>query len=66
MSVIFVEFASKDIYPFKESISRFDYSLTVALIVYSLTHDKKTTLAGLFHDIATPCFSHVIDYMNQD
>lgn len=19
-----------------------------------------------FHDIATPCFSHVIDYMNQD
>ena len=23
-------------------------------------------LAGLFHDIATPCFSHVIDYMNED
>lgn len=26
----------------------------------------KATLAGLFHDIATPCFSHVIDYMNKD
>lgn len=24
------------------------------------------TLVGFFHDIATPCFSHVIDYMNQD
>ena len=23
-------------------------------------------MAGLFHDIATPCFSHVIDYMNND
>lgn len=23
-------------------------------------------MAGLFHDIATPCFSHVIDYMNKD
>ena len=27
---------------------------------------KEATLAGLFHDIATPCFSHVIDYMNKD
>ena len=23
-------------------------------------------LAALFHDVATPCFSHVIDYMNKD
>lgn len=61
-----MDYASKDIYDFREYISRFAHSLTVCLIVYKLTKDKKATLAGLFHDIATPCFSHVIDYMNQD
>ena len=61
-----MDYASKDIYNFSEFISRYDHSLTVSLIVYKLTKDKKATLAGLFHDIATPCFSHVIDYMNQD
>lgn len=61
-----MDYASKDIYNFREYISRYDHSLTVCLIVYKLTKDKKATLAGLFHDIATPCFSHVIDYMNQD
>ena len=61
-----MDYASKDIYNFSEFISRYDHSLTVSLIVYKLTKDKKATLAGLFHDIATPCFSHVIDYMNQE
>ncbi len=61
-----MDYASKDIYNFKEYISRYDHSITVSLIVYKLTKNKKETLAGLFHDIATPCFSHVIDYMNQD
>ena len=61
-----MDFASKDIYNFPEYISRFDHSLTVALMIHKLTGDKKATLAGLFHDIATPCFSHVIDYMNGD
>ena len=61
-----MDYASKNIYNFKESFSRFDHSLTVSLLVYKLTKDKKATLAGLFHDIATPCFSHVIDYMNED
>lgn len=58
--------ASSDVYDFREWISRYDHSLTVALMTYRLTKDKKATIAGLFHDIATPCFSHVIDYMNQD
>lgn len=61
-----MDFASKKIYQFREYISRFDHSLTVCLLVYKLTNDKKACLAGLFHDIATPCFSHVIDYMNKD
>ena len=58
--------ASKEIYNFREPITRYDHSLTVALMTYRLTHDKKATLAGLFHDVGTPCFSHVVDYMNQD
>lgn len=61
-----MDYASKEIYDFREYISRYDHSLTVSLIVYKLTKNKIATLAGLFHDIATPCFSHVIDYMNED
>ena len=61
-----MDYASNDIYDFKEYISRFDHSLDVSLITYKLTKDKKATIAGLFHDISTPCFSHVIDYMNKD
>lgn len=61
-----MDYASKDIYNFSEYISRYDHSLTVCLLVYKLTKSKLATLAGLFHDIATPCFSHVIDYMNKD
>lgn len=61
-----MDYASKDIYDFKEKLTRFDHSLTVALLTWRFTHDKSQTLAGLFHDIATPCFSHVIDYMNKD
>lgn len=61
-----MDYASKDIYDFREYISRFDHSLSVALLTYMFTNDKKSTIAALFHDIATPCFSHVIDYMNKD
>ena len=61
-----MDYASKDIYDFPEYISRYDHSLSVALITWKLTKDKKSTIAALFHDISTPCFSHVIDYMNKD
>ncbi len=61
-----MDYASKDIYNFSEYISRYDHSLTVALLVYKLTKNKLYTLMGLFHDIGTPVFSHVIDYMNHD
>lgn len=46
--------------------SNLEHSIGVALIVWHFTHDKKQTLAGLFHDIATPTFKHVIDFMNGD
>ena len=61
-----MDYASKDVYDFSEYISRFDHSLTVALLTYKFTKRKKDTISALFHDIATPCFSHVIDYMNKD
>ncbi len=61
-----MDYASKDIYDFGEYISRYDHSINVALITYKYTRNKKATIAGLFHDAATPCFSHVIDYMNKD
>lgn len=46
--------------------SSLDHSVAVSLIVWHFTHDKKQTLAGLFHDIATPSFKHSIDFMNND
>ena len=61
-----MDYASSDIYDFTEYISRYDHSITVALLVYKLTKDKLATLRGLFHDVGTPVFSHVIDYMDED
>lgn len=46
--------------------SNLEHSIGVALIVWNFTKDKKQTLAGLFHDIATPVFKHCIDFMNGD
>lgn len=61
-----MDYASKDIYNFTEYISRYDHSLTTALLTWKYTLNKAATIAALFHDVATPCFSHVIDYMNRD
>ena len=46
--------------------SSLDHSIAVALIIWNFTKDKKQTLSGLFHDIATPVFKHCIDFMNKD
>ena len=46
--------------------SRLEHSVGTALIVWNFTHDKKQTLAGLFHDVSTPAFSPVIDFRNGD
>lgn len=61
-----MDYASSYAYDFSFYVSRFDHSLHVALWTWKLTGDKKATLAALFHDISTPVFSHVIDYMNGD
>lgn len=46
--------------------SSLDHSIAVALIIWHFTHDKKQTLAGLFHDIATPVFKHCVDFLHGD
>ena len=61
-----MDYASPYAYSFAFYVSRYDHSLDVALITWNLTHNKEATLAALFHDISTPVFSHVIDYMNGD
>ena len=54
------------IYNYKYFNSTLDHSVGVALMVWNFTKDKKQTLAGLYHDIATPTFKHCIDFMNGD
>ncbi len=54
------------IYNDKYYYSSLTHSIAVALIMWHFTKDKKQTLAGLFHDIATPTFKHCIDFMNGD
>ena len=46
--------------------SRYDHSLGVALIVWHFTGDMAQALAGLFHDVTTPVFAHVVDFLNGD
>ena len=61
-----MDYASEHIYLFEYKISRYEHSLTTALLTWKFTKSKKQTIAALFHDVSTPCFSHVIDYMNKD
>ena len=55
-----------DLFNGMEYYSSLDHSIAVALIIWHFTHDKKQTLAGLFHDISTPAFKHCVDFMNGD
>ncbi len=55
-----------DLFESEFFFSSLDHSVAVALIIWNFTHDKKQTLAGLFHDIATPAFKHCVDFLNGD
>lgn len=46
--------------------SSLDHAVAVALIIWHFTKNKKQTLSGLFHDIATPVFKHCVDFLNGD
>lgn len=49
-----------------QSYSRFDHSLGAGLITWHFTGDPKQALAALLHDVATPVFSHVVDFLRGD
>ena len=49
-----------------EKYSRYYHSIGVALIVWHFTHDIRQSTAGLLHDISSPAFAHVIDFMHGD
>ncbi len=61
-----MEYTSFPFYKDFKKYSRYEHSLGVALIVYHFTNNVKMSLSGLFHDIATPSFAHVIDFLNGD
>ncbi len=49
-----------------ERYSRFEHSLGAALIVWRFTRDERQTAAALLHDVATPVFAHVVDFLRGD
>lgn len=61
-----VEYTSLPFFSSLPKSSRFSHSLGVALLSYRYSRDKKAALSGLFHDIATPCFAHTIDFLKGD
>lgn len=60
------EYTSFPMFAGLEKYSRYYHSIGVALIVWHFTHDKKQSTAGLLHDISSPAFAHVIDFMHGD
>ena len=46
--------------------SRYLHSVGTARIVWHFTHDRAQTMAALLHDVATPPFAHVIDFLRGD
>ena len=60
------DYISSKLQTFQYNYSRLTHSIGVGLIVWNFTKTPKQAIAGLLHDIATPTFSHVIDYYNND
>ena len=50
----------------REPYSRYDHSVGAALLVWRFTRSVAQSFAALFHDVASPCFSHVVDFMRGD
>ncbi|MBR6377416.1 MAG: hypothetical protein IKS05_06605, partial [Oscillospiraceae bacterium] len=46
--------------------NRLEHSLGVGLIVWHFTRDPAQAAAGLLHDVATPTFAHVVDFLRGD
>lgn len=46
--------------------SRYTHSIGTGLITWHFSHDLSASVAALLHDIATPAFSHTVDFLNGD
>lgn len=46
--------------------TRYTHSLSTASIVWNFSHNIEQAVAALLHDVATPAFSHAIDFFYQD
>ena len=60
------EYTACPLYKGKPAYSRYLHSLGAAAIVWHFTKDEAQSLSALFHDIATPVFAHVVDFLNGD
>jgi len=60
------EYTSFPIFAKGKNYTRYDHSIGVALIIWHFTKDIKQSIAGLLHDISSPAFAHVIDFLNGD
>lgn len=60
------EYTSFPMFVGLDNYSRYKHSVGCALIVWHFTQDRRQTIAALLHDIATPTFAHVADFLNGD
>lgn len=60
------EYTSFPIFSNGKDYTRYEHSIGVALIIWHFTKDIKQSIAGLLHDISSPVFAHVIDFLNGD
>lgn len=60
------EYTSFSLFERLEPYSRYEHSLGVALIIWHFTKSCPQAVSGLLHDIATPVFAHVVDFLNGD
>lgn len=60
------EYTSFPIFSKGKNYTRYEHSIGVGLIIWHFTKDIKQSIAGLLHDISSPVFAHVIDFLNGD
>lgn len=60
------EYTSFKTFELAEPYSRYEHSVGAGLIVWHFTHDVQQSVAALLHDIATPAFAHVVDFLHND
>lgn len=60
------EYTAYPLYISSVPYSRLTHSLGVAALVWRFTGSLAQSAAGLLHDVATPVFAHVVDFLHGD